>query len=808
VKQFNSKLSPRGISQNYLPGHPLGVILGSSIVASLGAIAVVQAAWAQSTAITNVEVISSGGGIQLVLETSGGEAPQVFTINRGNDVVADLVNTTLNLREGGSFRQNNPAPGIASIVVTPLDSNSVRVIVSGNGSAPNVDIAERSPSRITINYGTGIAGAPVNPPPPGNNPPPMAQEPPRPIAQQPQQPQSEPEVLVRNPEITINGVPVPSTGTSQAPPFLPRAVAPPVGDIAVSNTDSSPSLITLGSSEMIQSLVFKDTPVREALSVVARLAGVNVAYAAAGNTTNAQEVGELTINLDIENESLENVFNYILQLSGLEANRVGNTVFVGVNLPNAARDMVIRTIRVNQITARDAGFYLASLGAETAIQDTRDQTQTIAIPIPGTDQFRQETTTNRTAVIESLTVEESKYLNPILRGLQVVVDERANNLTLSGPRRLVEIASAQLVSLDIRKRQVAVNVKIIDVNLNNEDTFNTSFSFGINDSFFVSDNGAAAINFGGMNPPTRNTITNRLDGALNLVPPVVTNPFSGTAPFSDPTGQVRVPLTAPGQEGGSFLRPIAPLVNEVNGLFQPGISEYTPFTLDAGDTALESLELGEATFALPTLFEYPTKFLALLQAQVVSRNAKILTDPTVVIQEGQNASVSLTEEVIGNIERDTEFGDGFSRTTTTAEIKNAGLQLGITVDRIDDNGFVTMRILPNVRSIAGTQNFGDTEITLLAERSLDSGTIRLRDGQTLILSGIIQEQERTTVTKWPILGDLPIIGSLFRGSTSENQRAEVIVLVTPQVLDDSDRSGYGYGYVPGQDAQEMINRSR
>ncbi|WP_354635128.1 AMIN domain-containing protein [Planktothricoides raciborskii] len=797
------------------PNYLLGVILGSSMVASLGAIALVQPAWAQATAITNVEVISSGGGIQLVLETSGGEAPQVFTINRGNDVVADLVNTTLNLKEGGSFRQNNPAPGIASIVVTPLDSNSVRVIVSGNGSAPNVDIAERSPNRITINYGTGIAGAPVNPPPPGNNPPPMAQEQPRPISQQPQQPQSEPEVLVPNPEITINGVPVPSTGTSQAPPFLPRAVAPPVGDIAISNTDSSPNLITLGSSEMIQSLVFKDTPVREALSVVARLAGVNVAYAAAGNTTNAQEVGELTINLDIENESLENVFNYILQLSGLEANRVGNTVFVGVNLPDSARDMVARTIRVNQITARDAGIYLASLGAETAVSSTQPQTQTVAIPIAGTDQFRQETTTSLKTVIETLTIEPD-YLNPLLRGLQVVIDERANSLTISGPRRLVEMASAQLVALDVRKRQVAVNVKIIDVNLNNEDTFNTSFSFGINDSFFVSDNGAAAINFGGINPPTENTITTRRDGGLNLVPPVVVSPYGPNAtqvgslsvnPFSD-TSQVRVPLTAPGQEGGSFLRPIAPLVNEVNGLFQPGISGYTSFSLDPGDTTLESLALGEATFALPTLFEYPTKFLALLQAQVVSRNAKILTDPTVVIQEGQNASVGLTEEVVGNIERETEFGDGFSRTTTTAEIKEAGLQLGITVDRIDDNGFVTMRIIPNVRSIAGTQTFGDTEITLLAERSLDSGTIRLRDGQTLILSGIIQEQERSTVTKWPILGDLPIIGSLFRGSTTQNQRAEVIVLVTPQILDDSDRSGFGYGYVPGQDAQEMMNRSR
>jgi type IV pilus assembly protein PilQ len=784
-------------------GNSIGLGISASLGASLGAIALVQPAWAQSTAITNVEVIPSGGGIQLVLQTSGGEAPQVFTINRGNDVVADLVNTTLNLRQGGSFRQNNPAPGIASIVVTPLDSNSVRVIVSGNGSAPNVDIAERSPNRITINYGTGIAGAPVNPPPPGNNPPPMAQEQPRQISQQPQQSQSEPEVLVRNPEITINGVPVPSTGTSQAPPFLPRAVAPPVGDIAVSHTDSSPNLISLGTNEDVKSLVFKDTPVREALSLVARLAGLNVAYAEGGKTSRDQEAGELTINLDIENESLENVFNYILQLSGLQANRVGNTIFVGVNLPNSALDIVVRTFRLNQVPASQASGFLVSLGAESAITQTRQVTEVSAIPIPGTQDSVQNVQTTERTVVDTLRI-DPKDSTPILRGLQVSVDSRTNTLTLVGPRDLVEIATSQLITLDVRKRQVAVNIKIIDVNLSNTDSFNSSFSFGINDSFFVSDGGSAAINFGGVNPPSASTTAGG-----TLVPSVIRSPLrtipgideTQLQPFFDRTGQIRIPLTAPGQEGGAFLRPIAPLGNDVNSALQPGILDYTSFTLDPGDTTLGSLELGEANFSLPTLFQYPTKFLGLLRASVVSGNAKILTDPTLTVQEGETANVKLTQEVYGGFEEDNE--------NLKPIIKDAGITMGITVERIDDNGFVTMNLTPTVSGISGTfatERFGD--IVLIQQRTLSSGRIRLRDGQTLILSGIIQEQERTNATKLPILGDLPIVGALFRNSSTTNQRAEVIVLVTPQVLDDSDRSGYGYGYVPGQDAQEMINRSR
>ncbi|MFM7368209.1 MAG: type II secretion system protein GspD, partial [Sphaerospermopsis kisseleviana] len=85
---------------------------------------------------------------------------------------------------------------------------------------------------------------------------------------------------------------------------------------------------------------------------------------------------------------------------------------------------------------------------------------------------------------------------------------------------------------------------------------------------------------------------------------------------------------------------------------------------------------------------------------------------------------------------------------------------------------------------------------LISERSLQSGLIRLRDGQTLILSGIIQDQDRATVNKVPILGDIPLIGSLFRSTNRENVRREVIVLLTPQVMDDTERSSYGYNYNP------------
>ncbi len=79
----------------------------------------------------------------------------------------------------------------------------------------------------------------------------------------------------------------------------------------------------------------------------------------------------------------------------------------------------------------------------------------------------------------------------MLRGLQVSTDGRLNAITLVGEPRKVEVATAMLTQLDARRRQVAVNVKVLDVNLLNQDIFNSSFSFGVNDTFFIQDNGSA-----------------------------------------------------------------------------------------------------------------------------------------------------------------------------------------------------------------------------------------------------------------------------------------------------------------------------
>ncbi|MFE1748634.1 AMIN domain-containing protein [Coleofasciculus sp. H7-2] len=900
-----------------------GILLGSALV-----LPGTQRVLAAATQVTAVQLNPTDNGVEVMLKTSEGDTPgqdsvlrpQMFTLSRGNELMADVRNVKLSLPEGDSFRQENPAPGIKSVVVSQRDDNSVRVTVSAANSTPTGQISQNKEGGITLNVNsvvppTGVTPATLSSQTPVNSSPtapaPTAQTPPAPnrLAQTPipggvfpqtpagqipqaptpsgitptlglpgvpsQTPQPvinppNPDVLVPNPRITIDGVPAPAAGTVQpvspAPPFLPRAIAPPVGDITTSNTNAAPAVIDLGTSERVPRLVLRDAPVREVLGLLARSAGLNLAFtggSAAGTPGQpapapggATTEGGPTISLDIENEPVQDVFNYVLQLSGLEANRVGRTIFVGARLPDDARNIITRSLRLNQVPVTAAANFLTTQGAETQIPTEQIQIQTIG------EGAAARTVEIRTPSILALRATEGNA-PLLLKGLAVSADERLNAITLVGSPRKVEIATNLLTQLDARRRQVAVNVKVVDVNLLNTKDFNTSFSFGIGDSFFNVDRGAAVFNYGGVRPPT----AAQTQGS-QVSPTVIANPFAGGNTFLDFNNSVPVPGTGTGTRS-VIINPgnnPAVTVNETPGAalsfpqpsagvsgnpFRAGITDFTrgtpnestvtttpgtpgtaaqfipapagsppgtPGTIIPGTAGTPATTtatftagtLGTVTTALPSFFQFPSRFLSSLQAQIQSGNAKILTDPTLVVQEGQSATVNLTQEVVGNIRRETETTDNTTNTTVTAEIKQAGLILNIRVERIDDNGFVTLAVNPTVTAIGGQQNIvvGDdvNQIALLTVRNLNSGQLRLRDGQTLILSGIIQDSERTTVSKVPILGDIPLLGALFRSTNKVNQRQEVIVLLTPQIIDDSSRAAFGYSYTPGQNARQILER--
>ncbi|MCS6958904.1 MAG: secretin and TonB N-terminal domain-containing protein [Pseudanabaenaceae cyanobacterium SKYGB_i_bin29] len=640
--------------------------------------------------------------LEVVLETQVTQLPRISTTQRGKNWVVEISDTALQLPEGNTFFRANPAPGISAVTILPLDDRTVQVIFTPTQPGNRVEVGQNL-NGIVLKFPIAAAkntdkGRLVPP--------------------------AEPAVQPPEPPFT---------------PFVPKAIVPPAGDIAISSLPFTPLRISLGSNERIPTLVLKSAPVEDVLSVLAMTVGLNTVFV---ETSEGDKKGvSTTVSMEVKNETVENVFNYILQVSNLQATRVGNTILIGKELPLSARGLVVKTVRLNQIKASlpevritsttNSASSISSGGGTvgagqtnvTTSQLSRTTTLQRQIPIKGAQQLLEALGANGGGTQPRTPQPQRPPAAQIFDGLQVTADNRTNSVTLIGTPNLVEAAIDYLKQVDVRSRQVSVNVKIVEVTLDDQENFGSSFSFGVDDSFFSNSQGLITGNFGNINP--------------TFVPPV---------PAPD------------GSQGPSSLFS-PPTINSTN-VPQPG---------------------------QPNTFQFPTKFLANLQARIRNNKAKILTDPTLIVQEGSASQVNLTTQVFAGLRTISETGPGNQPRTISdpREPIDVGVILNIAVEQIDDNGFITLSVSPEVSS-PGEPIRGPDQVLiqqLVNRRRLDTGNIRLRDGQTLFLAGIIQEIDRQNVFKTPLLGDIPLIGSLFRSTTTAKERREVVVLITPKIID-------------------------
>ena len=762
--------------------------------------------------ITELEIAQNNHQLELKLSAEGKGKSSFYTLRGDNTIEANIFNTNLELPEGNSFKSENPIAGVKTLEINQIDSEHTQIFISTEKDVAVEHLLEQqgddlilSLNRVskaqTLKQGIKEFGqqtvsnlkqtykSALNKSEDKQGKSTVASN------------QGDGDVLIPNPEIKIDDNRLNDIKDevfqaqgddfedSAPPATLPRAVAPPVGDMAVSNINTMPDVVDLGSSSLVPRLVLRDAPVREVLSLLARSANLNVVYAG-GEEAGSEEDGP-TISLDLENQPVQEVFNSVLLVSGLDANRRGNIIYVGEELPASARNLVSRTLRLNQVTAENAALYLASQGATG--KRLTNEVEEIIDPETGRVVQRNETSPELSD-LDGGSDDETGTKALMLRGLQVSTDGRLNAITLVGEPRKVEVATSFLTQLDARRRQVAVNVKVLDVNLDNADIFNSSFSFGVGDTFFAQDSGSAVLNFGDTRPP--NTEENANTQFFPTVSPIQYGAESQAfldiaqnSPFNNVIPSVN--------DFTNSLSPYArPSFGTSDNPFRPGLSD-----IDITDDGIQY------EYSLPSLFQYPKKFLSQLNAQVTSGNAKILTDPTLMVQEGQQATVKLAQNIVESVRTDID-GETGTRTITPV-IAEAGVVLTVNIERIDDNGFVSLSVSPTVSSVGGTQNFDSgggavNLLNLLSKRELSSGLVRLRDGQTLILSGIIQDQERTTISKVPLLGDIPLLGSLFRSTTKDNERAEVIVLLTPEIVEEN--AGLASNFSPSKESREVLHR--
>ena len=167
-----------------------------------------------------------------------------------------------------------------------------------------------------------------------------------------------------------------------------------------------------------------------------------------------------------------------------------------------------------------------------------------------------------------------------------------------------------------------------------------------------------------------------------------------------------------------------------------------------------------------------------LRALETQGKLNILSRPYILTSNNQTATITVGEEVpfIRNT-RITETG----QTINTIEYEDIGIILEVTPS-INPDGLVTMDVRPEISTTtANTVPISEgVDAAVFAKRSAES-RVAVRDGQTIVIGGLVQDREVEKVDKIPLLGDIPLLGLLFQRKQTEIQKTELLIFMTPHV---------------------------
>ncbi len=486
-----------------------------------------------------------------------------------------------------------------------------------------------------------------------------------------------------------------------------------IDNLLVASAIQNPNLLDIDGPDV--TLIFKQAKAKEIFEYLAEVGNYGFVWVKKSPNKDMDIDNQRLISIKLNNVSFQKAFNSLLLASGLQAKLYRDILYVGPDVRNTVfttRDTDV--YQLNQISASSAADYLANLGASVTktftIQTSITQGATQSSAVEGA--ANSSTTTDQS---ETSVKVYGATIGPLV-GLIATTDERLQTVTMVGEKYLIDLASSFLTKLDIRQKQVALSVKVLDVNLSDRNSSLKDFGASIDDSFIIGSQGKIKSAFGSYLP------------------------------------------VFPGDDDDPSNNPVDKFNNKT--------------------------------------------FFGLLEASIEEGSTKVLASPTLLLSESSGAAGDGSEigrrfgnegfvEIGDKVPVDATKGDGGS---CTYSFETVGVKLGAKVLGIDQNNFVTFTMTPVVTGVSGSFNIvGCGAVSKLNNRRLDTGAVRIKDGETLVLTGVIQETDVQTLYKYPVLGDLPLLGALFRSKQNNSDKRELIILVTPKVLDENSESLDSYG---------------
>jgi general secretion pathway protein D len=176
---------------------------------------------------------------------------------------------------------------------------------------------------------------------------------------------------------------------------------------------------------------------------------------------------------------------------------------------------------------------------------------------------------------------------------------------------------------------------------------------------------------------------------------------------------------------------------------------------------------------------------AALSAVAGITDVKILSAPSLMVLDNRTATLQVGDQVPVVTQSAVSVTNPDAPIVNSVSLRDTGIILNVT-PRVNDSGLVILEIDQEVSDVVATQSSGIDSPTIQQRRI--STSVSVRDGQSVALGGLMRERLSDTKTKVPLLGDVPFLGKLFSTTTTESQRTELLVMITPRVVRSTDAS--------------------
>ncbi len=221
--------------------------------------------------------------------------------------------------------------------------------------------------------------------------------------------------------------------------------------------------------------------------------------------------------------------------------------------------------------------------------------------------------------------------------------------------------------------------------------------------------------------------------------------------------------------------------------FGPGIVQLAGAAAGGGDGTTDPTSLiGEGvTIGVGRITDNGVSFAAILRALQGDANTNIISTPTILTTDNEEATLNIGQEVpfVTGQYADTGTTGGVNPFTTVNR-ESVGVKLTIT-PQINEGDSLLLEISQEISSIASSSAGA---VDLITNQRIVETTVIVDDGTIIVLGGLIEDTLRESNQQVPVLGSIPIVGNLFRTRGTEKVKTNLLIFIRPQILRDADQS--------------------